>query len=105
MAKGEGSGGVMEWEFSVSRCKFTYRMDKYKVLLCSTGNYIQYPVINHNGKEYSSLCCIVGPFVYPFSVYQFASANPKLPIQPSPTPHPLGNRQFTLYVPDSISVS
>ena len=52
MAKGEGSGGVMEWEFSVSRCKFTYRMDKYKVLLCSTGNYIQYPVINHNGKEY-----------------------------------------------------
>ena len=23
-----------------------------KVLLHSTGNYIQYPVINHNGKEY-----------------------------------------------------
>ena len=23
-----------------------------KVLLCSTGNYIQYPMINHNGKEY-----------------------------------------------------
>ena len=23
-----------------------------KVLLCSTGNYIQYPVINHQGKEY-----------------------------------------------------
>ena len=23
-----------------------------KVLLYSTGNYIQYPVINHNGKEY-----------------------------------------------------
>ena len=22
-----------------------------KVLLCSTKNYIQYPVINHNGKE------------------------------------------------------
>ena len=21
-------------------------------LLCSTGNYTQYPVINHNGKEY-----------------------------------------------------
>ena len=38
-----------------------------KVLLYSTGNYIQYPVINHNGKEYEkkyiyvciteSLCC------------------------------------------------
>ena len=23
-----------------------------KVLLDSTGNYIRYPVINHNGKEY-----------------------------------------------------
>ena len=23
-----------------------------KVLLYSTGNYIQYPIINHNGKEY-----------------------------------------------------
>ena len=36
-----------------------------KVLLCSTGNYIQYPVIDHNGKEYEksiyteSLCCTV----------------------------------------------
>ena len=36
------------------------------ILLYSTGNYIQYPVINHNGKEYEkehiyeteSLCCI-----------------------------------------------
>ena len=25
---------------------------KNKVLLYSTGNYIQYPVVNHNGKEY-----------------------------------------------------
>ena len=52
MAREEGSGGGMDWEFGVSRCKFMYRMDKYNVLLCSTGNYIQYPVINHNGKEY-----------------------------------------------------
>ena len=35
----------------------------YKVLLYSTGNYIQYPVINLNGKEYEkeyiteSFCC------------------------------------------------
>ena len=28
-----------------------YRMDNNKVLLYSTGNYIQYPVINHSGKE------------------------------------------------------
>ena len=40
-------------EFGISRCKlyFIYKMDKQQVLLYSTGNYIQYPVINHNGKE------------------------------------------------------
>ena len=27
-------------------------MDKQKFPLCSPGNYIPYPVINHNGKEY-----------------------------------------------------
>ena len=29
-----------------------YRMDKQQDLRYSTGNYIQYPVINHSGKEY-----------------------------------------------------
>ena len=29
-----------------------YRMDKQQLLPFSTGNYIQYPVINQNGKEY-----------------------------------------------------
>ena len=29
-----------------------------KVLLYSTGNYIQYPVINHNGKEYEKYVCV-----------------------------------------------
>ena len=52
----KGGGGGMDWEFGVSRCKFTYRVDKYKVLLCRMGNYIQYPVINHNGKEYEKEC-------------------------------------------------
>ena len=33
-----------------------YRMGKHKVLLHSTGNYIQYSVINHNGKEYEKEC-------------------------------------------------
>ena len=27
-----------------------------EVQLYSTGNYIQYPVINHNGKEYKKEC-------------------------------------------------
>ena len=47
-----GVGGK-DWEFGVSRCKLLYigRIHN-KVLLYSTGNYIQYPVVNHNGKEY-----------------------------------------------------
>ena len=28
------------------------RMDKQQVLLYSSENYIQYPVINHEGKKY-----------------------------------------------------
>ena len=48
----EGTIGGMEREFRISQCKPTYRMDKQKILLCSTGNYIQYPVPNYNGKEY-----------------------------------------------------
>ena len=29
-------------------------MDKQQVLLYSIGNYIQYPMLNHNGKEYEN---------------------------------------------------
>ena len=71
VAKGEGVGGGMEWEVGVSRRKLLYReWINNKVLQYSTGNYIQYPMINHNGKEHikkrmyiyicitESLCCI-----------------------------------------------
>ena len=48
----QGGGGGMNWEFGVSRCKLVYiGWINNKVLLYSTGNYIQYPMINHNGKE------------------------------------------------------
>ena len=48
VAKGKG----MDWEFRVSRCKLLYiEWINNMVLLYSTGNYIQYPIINHNGKE------------------------------------------------------
>ena len=68
LVKGEGGGGGMDWESGFSRCKLVYTgWINIKVLLYSTGNYIQYPVINHNGKEYEkeyiytriteSLCC------------------------------------------------
>ena len=41
----------MGWESWVSGCKLLYiEWINNKVLLYSTENYIQYPVINHNGK-------------------------------------------------------
>ena len=43
----------MNWEFGVGRCKLLHvEQINNKVLLYSTGNYIQYPRINHNGKEF-----------------------------------------------------
>ena len=52
VAKGEGAGGGMEWEFEVSRCQLLYIEWIDKVLLYSTGNDIQYHIIKQNGKEY-----------------------------------------------------
>ena len=52
LPRGRGWGG-MEWEVGISRCKLLYvKWINNKVLLYSTENYIQYPMINHNGKEY-----------------------------------------------------
>ena len=47
-----GVVGGMDWESGISRCKLLRREQINKVLLYSTGKYTQYPVINHNGKEY-----------------------------------------------------
>ena len=60
LPKGEGRGGGMDWECKVSRCEQLYLgwINK-KVLLKSTGNYIQYPRINHNGQEYKKKCIYV----------------------------------------------
>ena len=43
---GEGWIGSLD----VSRCKPLYAERIDKVLLYSTGNYSQYPVVSHNGK-------------------------------------------------------
>ena len=52
-AKGERGGEWVEWEIEVSRGELLYReWINNKVLLHGTGNYIQYSIINHNGKEY-----------------------------------------------------
>ena len=43
--------GRMEWEIGISRCKLLYtEWINNKILLHSTENYIQYPMVNHNGK-------------------------------------------------------
>ena len=50
IAKEEGGKGT-DLEFGVGRCKLLHlEWINNKVLLYSTGNYIQYPVINHDGK-------------------------------------------------------
>ena len=51
--QGGRGGGGMDLEFGISRGKLLYiEWINNKVLLYSMGSYIQYPVINHNGKEY-----------------------------------------------------
>ena len=66
LPRGMAVGGGMDWEFGISRCKLLYREWINKVLLCNTGNYIQYPVINHNGKEYEKnvYTCITESLLY-----------------------------------------
>ena len=51
-AKGEEVGGGMEWEVRGSIGKLLYIEWINKALLYSTENYIQCPMINHDGKEY-----------------------------------------------------
>ena len=47
-----------------------------KVLLYSTGNYIQYLVINHNGKEYKKECIYVYNWVtLPYSRNEYNIVN------------------------------
>ena len=50
----------MKWEAGVSRCKLLYtEWINNKVLLYNAENYIQYPMINHNGKEHKKECIYV----------------------------------------------
>ena len=46
-------GGGKDWEFGLSRCKLLCTgWINNKVLPYNTGNYIQCPMINHNGKKH-----------------------------------------------------
>ena len=64
VAKGKRAGGRIEWETGVSGCKLLcLEWINNTVLLYSTENYIQYPMINHNGKEYKK-CMYVYIYMY-----------------------------------------
>ena len=53
LPRGRVRGREMDCESGVGRCKLLHlQWINNKVLLYSTGNDIQSPGINHNGKEY-----------------------------------------------------
>ena len=53
VAKREWGGEGKDWEFAIRSCKLLYiEWINSKVPLYSTGNYIQFSMINHKGKEY-----------------------------------------------------
>ena len=58
LARGEGAGGGTELEVRARLKLLRLEWINNKVLLYSTENYIQYPIINLNGKEYFKKECI-----------------------------------------------
>ena len=64
VAKGEGVGGGKNWELGIGRCQLLYTGWINKVLLYGTRSYIQYAVINRNGKEYEKECVCVCIYIY-----------------------------------------
>jgi len=53
LPRGRWGGGEKDLEFGISRCKLEYTgWIINKVPLSRTGNYIQHPVINHDGKQH-----------------------------------------------------
>ena len=78
-AKGKGDWGRMKWEVEVSKCKLLYiRWINSKVLLgplFSIGIYIQYSVIDHNGKEYFKRLCVCVGVCITGSLYCMAEIN------------------------------
>ena len=68
IAEGEGNGEGKDWEFGINRRKLVYtEWINNKILLYSTGNYLQYPVTNHNGKEYDKECVCVCIYIYMYN--------------------------------------
>ena len=72
----------MDWELGISRCKLSHiEWIDNKVLLYGTGNYIQYPEINHHGKKHKERiyidtnkgCVYIYIYIYTF-IYIYESA-------------------------------
>ena len=69
VTKGERSWGGINKEFGISKYKLLHmKQIDNKVLLYSTGNYIQYLVIKYNGKESEKEYIYI--YLNPFAVYQ-----------------------------------
>ena len=64
VARGGGAWGRDGLGVWGQQCKLLGREWINKVLLYSTGAYIQYSVINHNGKEYEKECTYMGRYIY-----------------------------------------
>ena len=61
----------MDWEFGISRSKLLHiERIKQKALLYNLGNYIQQPVISHNGKEYEKEYVCIYIYVNHFALHQ-----------------------------------
>ena len=58
------AGGI-NWEFEINRYTLLYiKQINNKDLLYSTGTYIQYPVITHNGKESEKVHIYIHIYIY-----------------------------------------
>jgi len=59
VAKGDVGREGVDWDFGIGRGKvLPLEWINNKVLMYSTGNYIQYPATNYNGKEYKKNVCM-----------------------------------------------
>ena len=57
MVAKEEEWGEKMGSLGLAVANYTHRMNKQKApTVYSTGNYVQYPGINHNGKEYKNEC-------------------------------------------------
>ena len=64
LLRGQKCTGERDWEFGISRGKLLAIGWINKILLYTTGNYIQYPVTNYNAKEYGKVYIYVCMYVF-----------------------------------------